>query len=195
LVLVETVGLGQSEIEVAQSVDVLVLLLPPTGGDELQGVKKGIVEMAHILAVTKADGDLEAAAVRTATDYSGALRVLQSASSSGSGNEGSVWKPPVLLTSSVSKRGLDDLWKAILRYKAFLVETGNWEKNRHRQARYWMWKQFTRMMQIRMQQDPVLAQRASQLETQMLAGRLTPRVAAQELLDSVYQSASGRTVQ
>jgi LAO/AO transport system kinase len=201
VVFVETVGLGQSEIEVAQSVDVLVLLIPPSGGDGLQGVKKGIVEMANILAVTKADGDLEAAATRTATDYSGALQILQSASSRdcdadrNDGGASPVWKPPVLLTSAVSKRGLEDLWRAIVRYQQYLIETGMWEKRRQRQAKYWMWQQFTRMMQIRMQQDPALAERAHRLESQMLKGLLTPRVAAQELLDGVFQLASERNIQ
>lgn len=210
LVLVETVGLGQSEIEVAESVDVLVLLLSPSGGDELQGVKKGIVEIANILAVTKADGELEAAANRTATDYSGALQVLRQSNSSGSGrsrksplshslpsddNEDhcqppASWVPPVVLTSSVNQRGLDDLWKEIIRYKDYLIETGRFEDRRQQQAKYWMWKQFTRMMQVRMQDDPELAARAERLEEQMLMGLLTPRVAAQELLDGVFQAAS-----
>ncbi|KAL3933769.1 MAG: hypothetical protein SGARI_003633, partial [Bacillariaceae sp.] len=173
LVLVETVGLGQSEIEVSESVDVLVLAVPPSGGDELQGVKKGIVEMANILVVTKADGDLEAAANRTASDYSGALRVLQQISShvaQGSEDSKKLWKPPVLLTSAVTLRGLDELWGAIQDYKNFLLETDTLTKKRHRQAKYWMWKQFTRMMQARMQQDPDLATMAKELESQLLNG-------------------------
>jgi LAO/AO transport system kinase len=193
LVLVETVGLGQSEIEVAQSVDVLVLALPPSGGDDLQGVKKGIVEMANIMIVTKADGDLEPAANRTASDYSGALRVLQmSTSSRRREGQDDVWVPPVLLTSSVTKRGLDDLWNAILDYQDYLLKTGKWEKHRHSQAKYWMWKQFTRMMQMKMQQDPKLAETANRLETHMLGGYLTPRVAAQALLDEFFASAAQR---
>ncbi|KAG7366787.1 arginine/ornithine transport system ATPase [Nitzschia inconspicua] len=193
LVLVETVGLGQSEIEVTESVDVLVLAVPPSGGDELQGVKKGIVEMANILVVTKADGDLEPAANRTASDYSGALRVLQQISGNIGECDGDskklVWKPPVLLTSSVTRRGLEDLWDAILKYRIFLLESGKWDAKRHRQAKYWIWKQFTRMMQIQMQQDPQLAAMARQLESQLLNGFLTPRVAAQELLDGFFQHA------
>jgi LAO/AO transport system kinase len=189
LVLVETVGLGQSEIEVAQSVDVLVLALPPSGGDDLQGVKKGIVEMANILIVTKADGDLEPAANRTKADYSGALRVLQMSSSSNCEDHDKIWAPPVLLTSSITKRGLDDLWTAILDYQDYLLRTGKWDKHRHKQAKYWMWKQFTRMMQIKMQQDPQTAETARRLEAHMLGGYLTPRVAAQELLDEFFESA------
>lgn len=195
IVFVETVGLGQSEKEIVQSVDVLVLLVPPSGGDELQGVKKGIVEMANILAVTKTDGDLEAAAFRTASDYKGALGVLQQSSrSSGSDNSrgghgtcsSNIWKPPVILTSSVSQRGLDDLWQAIIRYKQHLLDTEKWDHQRRKQSQYWMWKQFTRMMQTKMQQELKLKDKANQLEREMLDGLLTPRVAAQELLDEIF---------
>jgi LAO/AO transport system kinase len=203
LVLLETVGLGQSEVEVAQSVDILILLLPPGGGDGkcyfnnpvcvensiissfrkgLQGIKKGIVEMAHILAVTKADGNLLEAAKSTAADYRGALSVLQQ---NGSNSE-NIWKPPVLMTSSATKVGLDDLWNAIQDYKNFLIETERWEPLRQQQAKYWMWKQFTRLMQDRMKRDPELGERAQQLESDMLHGDLTPRIAAQELLDGVF---------
>jgi len=187
LILVETVGLGQSEIEVFESVDVLVLLLPPGGGDELQGVKKGIVEMANILAVTKADGNLLETAKSTAADYKGAINVLQQSSSSGGDDKSSVWKPRVLLTSSVTKDGLDKLWESIQDYKLYLQKSGRWEAKRQKQAKYWMWKQFTRMMQHRMQQDPILADQANLLETELLKGHLTPRVAAQELLESVFR--------
>jgi len=180
-------------MEVAQSVDVLVLLIPPSGGDELQGVKKGIVEMANILAVTKTDGDLENAAFRTASDYKGALSVLhQSSSSSGrdqsciGDDKSNIWKPPVILTSSITERGLDDLWQAILRYKHHLLDTEKWDSRRRKQSQYWMWKQFTRMMQSKMQQDPRLRKKAKQLEREMLDGLLTPRVAAQKLLDGIF---------
>jgi LAO/AO transport system kinase len=190
LVLVETVGLGQSEVEVAQSVDILILLLPPGGGDELQGVKKGIVELAHILAVTKADGNLLAAAKSTAGDYKGAVRVLQLGSSSNSEN---VWQPRVLLTSAVKQEGLDKLWEAIQDYREHLTTTGKWEERRQKQAKYWMWKQFTRMMQYRILQDPELAQHAQELESELLQGHLTPRVAAQELLDGVFSLVSRKS--
>ncbi len=186
LILVETVGLGQSEIEVFESVDVLVLLLPPGGGDELQGVKKGIVEMANILAVTKADGSLLETAKSTAADYKGAISVLQQ-SNSGGGDKASIWKPRVLLTSSKTKDGLDKLWETIQEYREHLQKSGRWETKRQKQAKYWMWKQFTRMMQHRMQQDPVLAEQANLLESELLKGHLTPRVAAQELLDGVFR--------
>eukprot|EP00980_Cylindrotheca_fusiformis_P024203 scaffold11634_cov109-Cylindrotheca_fusiformis.AAC.6 len=166
LVLLETVGLGQSEVEVVQSVDVLVLLLPPAGGD----------------AVTKADGNLLDAAKSTASDYKGALSVLQQSGS----NAENVWKPPVLMTSSATNDGLDELWKAIQDYKAFLVENQRWDKLHQKQSKYWMWKQFTRLMQERMKADPDLGEKARRLERDMLHGDLTPRVAAEELLDGIF---------
>jgi LAO/AO transport system kinase len=200
LVFVETVGLGQSEIEVAQSVDVLVLLVPPSGGDDLQGVKKGIVEMANILAVTKTDGDLQAAADRTAADYKGAIRVLHQSSSNHSfGNNSDScleskndtrWMPPVVKTSSVTELGLEDLWKTILQYQKHLLETGEWHDQRQKQAKYWMWKQFGRMIQVKMREDPRLREQADQLEQKILQGLLTPRVAAQILQDELFDSAS-----
>ena len=190
LVLVETVGLGQSEIEVAQSVDILVLLVSPSGGDELQGVKKGIVEMANILAVTKDDGDLRAAVDRTAADYKGALRVLHQSSSSNNncGDKGGRWMPPVVKTSSVKEHGLDDLWKTILDYQNHLLETGKWHIQRQEQAKYWMWQQFSRMIQVKIRGDLRLREKANQLEQRMLQGSLTPRVAAQILQNEMFDS-------
>jgi len=198
LVLVETVGSGQSEIEVAQSVDVLVLLVPPSGGDELQGVKKGIVEMANILAVTKNDGDLQAASDRTAADYKGALRVLHQSNSHRYSDSSSNcitsnknrWMTPVVKTSSITERGLDDLWKTILQYQKHLLETGEWHNRRQKQAKYWMWKQFSRMIKIKMGEDPRLRRKAHQLEQKMLQGLLTPRVAAQTLQDEMFDFAT-----
>ena len=186
LVLVETVGLGQSEVEVAQSVDILILLLPPGGGDELQGVKKGIVELANIFAVTKADGNLLPAARSTAADYKGAIRVLQHSTS----KMETSWEPRVLMTSALTRSGLEELWTAIQDYREHLESSGELELRRQKQAKYWMWKQFTRMMQDKILEDPELAKQAIDLETEMLHGRLTPRVAAQELLDGVFRVVS-----
>jgi len=122
-----------------------------------------------------------------------ALGVLQQSSrSSGSenscGGHGSsnIWKPPVILTSSVSQLGLDDLWQAIIRYKQHLLDTEKWDHQRRKQSKYWMWKQFTRMMQTKMQQELKLKEKANKLEREMLDGLLTPRVAAQELLDGIF---------
>ena len=185
LVLVETVGLGQSEVEVAQSVDVLVLLLAPGGGDDLQGVKKGIVELANILCVTKADGSLEEAAMRTATDYQSAINVLHQINARGRMNK--VWKPQVLLTSSTTRKGLDTLWDTILQFRDHSVASGDLARKTTKQKEYWMWRQFTRMMQHRLNADPKLKDKAENLSSAVLKGKLTPRVSAQRLLDAVFR--------
>ena len=151
-------------------------------------MKKGIVELANIIAVTKADGQMLEAAKKTASDYSGALRVLQI---SGSNTE-NAFKPAVILTSSLSKNGLDELWRSIKDYKAFLLENDRWEKMRQKQSKYWMWKQFTRLTQDYMKSDPELGEKAKHLESELLHGDLTPRVAAQELLQSVFGSLKNR---
>ena len=184
LVLVETVGLGQSEIEVAHSVDVLVLLVSPSGGDELQGVKKGIVEVANILAVTKNDGDLEVAADRTAADYKNALRVLYQ-----SNDKKHRWIPPIVKTSSMKKCGLDDLWTSILQYEQHLLATGEWHIQRQNQAKYWMWKHFSSLIQERIREDARIEGKAKKLQRQMLHKIVTPRVAAQELKDELFSGA------
>ena len=181
LVLVETVGLGQSETEVAHSVDVLVLLVSPSGGDELQGVKKGIVEVANILAVTKNDGDLEAAADRTAADYRSALRVLYH-----SNDNKKRWIPPVVKTSSITQCGLDDLWQSILKYEQHLLKTGDWHIQRQKQAKYWMWKHFSCQIQNKLREEAKFDAKAQILEQHVLQGLLTPRVAAQKLKDYFF---------
>ena len=103
VVIVETVGVGQSETAVAEMVDMFVLLLPPAGGDELQGVKRGIVELADLILVNKADGDLQAAAGRTASDYSHAIRLLRAATPG--------WTPEVRQVSALTGTGIGDVWQ------------------------------------------------------------------------------------
>ena len=136
--------------------------------------------------MTKADGNLLEAAKRTASDYKGAIQVLQMSSS----NMEKVWKPRVLLTSSAQKEGFDELWQAIQDYREHLKTTGKWEVRRQKQKSYWMWKQFTRMMQDRILENPDLAQHAKELESELLQGNLTPRVAAQGLLDELFSAVS-----
>ena len=186
LVLLETVGLGQSEIDVAQSVDLLLLMLPPGGGDELQGVKKGIMEVADIFCVTKADGDLLTAAKHTAADYRAAVKFLNSATYLASEAE-EPWNPPVLLTSSATGDGLGELWEAICRFKEHSEISGQLEKKRKRQAEFWMWKHLSKMVQDKTHQDPQLASVAENLQTKLLHSQITPRVAASHLLDSLFQ--------
>src|SRR5690554_1927349 len=114
--IVETVGVGQSETAVAEMVDLFALLLLPGGGDELQGIKKGIVELAELVIVNKADGEMRAAAGRAAAEYRSALRMLRPLMEN--------WKVPVLQVSSIEKRGLEAVWQAILKHREVLGESG-----------------------------------------------------------------------
>lgn len=183
-VVVETVGLGQSEIEVKESVDLLVLMVPPGGGDDLQGIKKGIVEVADMVVITKADGNFLEAARSTASDYSGALRMMP--------RSGLVslpgWEtPPVILVSSHDDKGLEHVWEKICLFRSLMVESGKLELKRHRQSHYWMWKNVQNLILLQTRNDPVLKEKAQALEELLTQGKTTPRVAATELLESLVR--------
>lgn len=131
VVLIETVGVGQSETVVAQMSDLFLLLLAPAGGDELQGVKRGIMEMADLIVVNKADGDLKAAAMRTRADYSGALRLLRKRPQDPEGY------PRAMTVSALEERGLPEVWEALQTLADWRRAHGFWETTRAAQARYW----------------------------------------------------------
>jgi LAO/AO transport system kinase len=175
VVVVETVGVGQSETAVADMVDMFLLLLAPGGGDELQGLKKGIVELADALVVNKADGDLKAAAARTAADYANALRLLHPASAA--------WRPPVLQCSALRGEGIADIWETALRYRAAMERSGRWAERRAAQARAWLWAELSDTLMAALQAHPGVKKRLAALEAEVAAGRLTPPAAAAELLD------------
>lgn len=176
-VWVETVGLGQSEVEIRQCVDMLLLMVPPGGGDELQGMKKGILEVADAVVVTKSDvGNL---ARQTAADYKAAMPFNTAKTR--------LWeRPPVLLASAYTKDGLDTVWEHVTRFQKELHESGELEARRHEQQTYWMWKHLQRLVQERMHDK--LQTPAQTLEAQVHQGVLPPRVAAHQLLDSFFSS-------
>ena len=181
LVVVETVGLGQAEVEISEGVDMLILIVPPGGGDELQGIKKGIVELSDMLVVNKADGVLLAAAQTTAADYRGAMSFLRQRM------EG--WeKPPVLLVSAKTGNGMDILWNEICRFREVTISNGELMAKRQRQATYWMWKHVRDLIMARTKSDPILRERAAVMKLALQRGQVSPRVAASEMLDSVAQT-------
>lgn len=174
VVVMETVGVGQSETAVADMVDLFVLLLPPAGGDELQGLKKGIVELADLIVVNKADGDLEPAANRAVAEYLAAVHMLRPA------NAG--WMTPVLKVSSLYRRGLDQVWTEINRFRATLGAARLSEK-RARQARAWMWHEIEEGLIAALRGHPEVAKRLDELEARVAAGALTPTAAARAILE------------
>ena len=181
LVLVETVGLGQSEIEICEGVDMLLLLVPPGGGDELQGVKKGIVELASMLVVNKADGNLLPAARTTAADYEAAIRFFR--------HRDDGWDiPPVLLASAKTGEGMERIWDEIVRYRQIMMANGELQKKRQKQNLYWMHKNLRELIIARAKSDPVLREMSEQLEMDLMTGLVTPRAAAKELVDSITKA-------
>jgi len=174
VVIVETVGVGQSETAVADMVDLFVLLLPPAGGDELQGLKKGIVELADLIVVNKADGDLEPAANRAVAEYKAAVHMLRPATSG--------WMPPILKVSALQRRGLDAVWKEIERFREVLGPERLAEK-RIRQARAWMWNEIEEGLVAELRAHPKVARQLAQLEAKVAAGDMTPTSAARIILD------------
>jgi len=183
-IIIETVGLGQSEIEVKESVDLLMLMVPPGGGDDLQGIKKGIVEVSDMICVTKADGKFLQAAKRTAVDYSGALRMMPR---TGLVNLPGWETPPVVLVSSQDGTGIEHIWSKICQFRRLMIETGEFERKREQQAHYWMWKNVHNLILAQTQNNPHLKKKAEQLERLLVQGKTTPRVAATELVESLVK--------
>ncbi|HLS69225.1 MAG TPA: methylmalonyl Co-A mutase-associated GTPase MeaB [Kiloniellales bacterium] len=171
--IVETVGVGQSETAVAEMVDLFALLLLPGGGDELQGIKKGIVELAELVIVNKADGEMRSAARRAAAEYRSALRMLRPLTEN--------WKVPVLEVSALEKQGLERVWKAILMHREVLGEAGL-AARRAQQAKAWMWSEIEEELRATFMANKRVADRLPAAERGVAAGELTPAAAAQDLL-------------
>lgn len=174
LLLIETVGVGQSEMAVAELVDMFLLLLVPGGGDELQGLKKGIVEMADAIIINKADGELRPAAERAAQDYRNALHLLRPWRQD--------WVVPVLQCSAQTGEGLDQLWQMIGQFCRQQQENGGWQARRSQQALGWLWQEVSEELLDRLKRDPKTSAARGQVEAEVSAGRMRPGAAAALLL-------------
>lgn len=176
IVLIETVGVGQSETVVAQMADLFILLLAPAGGDELQGVKRGIMEMADIILVNKADGDLKPQATRTCADYAGALRLLRKRSQDPDGF------PKALTISAREAQGLQNAWDQMVALADWRKQSGVWDSTRQDQASYWFQQDVRNGLLQLLQDDPSLAQRMGAAQDDVASGRKTPAAAASDVL-------------
>ena len=172
VILVETVGVGQSETAVADLTDSFVVLMLPGAGDELQGIKKGILEVADIVAVNKVD-DAGARASAAAAEYRGALRILAPASP--------VWSPPVVTISGLTGQGLDDLWAKVLDHRARLDASGELQSKRRAQDAKWMWALVQERVHERLTSDPALRERIPAIERALAEGTLSPAAGADEI--------------
>ncbi|MEL6209714.1 MAG: methylmalonyl Co-A mutase-associated GTPase MeaB [Pseudomonadota bacterium] len=176
LVVVETVGVGQSETTVAEMCDIFCLLLAPAGGDELQGVKRGIMESADLILVNKADGALEPVATRTCADYAGALRLLRRRV------EDPDDFPKALTVSAMTLAGLDAAWAEIEALAAWRRAEGHWAARRAAQGRRWFEAEVQAGLMARLLGDPDLAARMAALGAAVEAGAAAPGQAAADLL-------------
>ncbi len=174
VVLVETVGVGQSETTVANMVDTFLVLMLARTGDSLQGIKKGVLELADVLAVNKADGDHVADAELAAQELAGALHLIHSPDAP--------WIPPVLTCSGETGRGLDDVWAAVERHRAVQESSGELEVRRGRQRVEWMWAMVRERVFAAFTDRPDVRERAARLEEELRAGTTTATLAARELL-------------
>jgi LAO/AO transport system kinase len=179
VVIVETVGVGQSETLVAEMVDMFALLLAPGGGDELQGLKKGIVELADILVINKADGDLQSAATLTQLEYVSALKLLRPRVAE--------WRPKVLKVSSVQNTGINECWQSMLEYYHLLRRTSQFDAQRRRQRKRWLWRIVTDTLMTQLKTNPEVRRQIIDLEMKVMDGELTPRLASDRILAAFRQ--------
>lgn len=173
VVMVETVGIGQSETAVADMTDFFLVLMLPGAGDELQGLKKGIVELADMIAVNKADGDNIERARRAAADYRAALNILTPHSST--------WSPPVITYSALTQNGIDELWAQVLAHKKKMTGSGELETRRREQQVKWMWTMLEERLTARLRSDASVRAKLRQAEAQVAAGKLAPTLAVEEI--------------
>ena len=177
VILVETVGVGQSEIMVSQMVDFFLALMLPGAGDELQGIKKGILEIADMIAVNKADGEMKNAANRAVMEYQHALDILNPKSAN--------WKPRSLSCSAYTGDGLVAIWETICDYKRLLKDAGEWQEKRKGQQVEWMWAIIRERILSKIETNEKVQSLVPQLELQVAESKLTPALAALEILTVV----------
>ncbi|MEZ4322145.1 MAG: methylmalonyl Co-A mutase-associated GTPase MeaB [Myxococcota bacterium] len=176
VVLVETVGVGQSELVVAGMTDTFLVLMLAGAGDELQGIKRGLMELADVLAVNKADGDNATPARRAASTYRGALRLLHPADSD--------WKPRVLTCSGLDGSGVSEVWQAILDHRASLESTGDLSARRARQQLDWMWRMVDERLRAALRGHPDVQAALTDVEAAVRSGELPATRAATRLLEA-----------
>jgi len=175
VILVETVGVGQSEIAVADMTDFFLVLMLPGAGDELQGLKKGVVELADMIAVNKADGDNLARAKTAAAEYRAALHILAPHSPN--------WSPPIVTYSALTGDGIAELWAKILDHRKRMTASGELNARRGEQQVKWMWSMLEERLFAPLRSDKTLKTALPKIEADVAAGRLAPTAAVERVAD------------
>ena len=173
VIIIETVGVGQSETAVADMTDFFLVLMVAGAGDELQGIKKGIVELADMVAVNKADGDNIARANTAAADFRGALHILVPRSLT--------WSPPVTTYSALTGKGIPELWSEVTSHKEKMTASGELAGRRREQQVKWMWTMLQERLTARLRSDPAVRAKVKQAEAAVAAGKLAPTLAVEEI--------------
>jgi len=175
VVLVETVGIGQSETAVCDMTDFFLALMLPGAGDELQGIKKGLVELADMIAINKADGDNIKRANIAAADYRGALHILSPRSEH--------WHPPVVTYSALTGRGIAELWQKISDHRTAMRASGDFAARRREQQVKWMWSMLESRMMERLRCDTAIRAKVKKIEAEVADGRMAPALAANRIAE------------
>ena len=174
VILIETVGVGQSEVAVANMVDTFVLLTLARSGDQLQGIKKGVLELADVVVVNKADGKHLSDARSAARELKSAIRLIYPRET--------LWRPPVLTMSATEETGLTEMWETVERHRQVLTDAGEFETRRRAQQVDWTWQMVRDTVLDRVLSNPAVRKVRADLERQVRAGELTPAMAAQQIL-------------
>ena len=180
VIFIETVGVGQSETAVHSMVDLFMLLQISGAGDELQGIKRGIMEMADLMVITKADGENIHKAELARTQFQGALRLFPVPESG--------WRPKVYTSSAVTKAGLEEVWKGVEEYLDHIQRNGYFQHNRNRQNKYWMYETINEALRSSFYRDPAVEGKIADYEQRVLDDKISSFVAAKELLDLYFKA-------
>lgn len=180
VVVIETVGVGQSEVAVSRMTDTFMLLLQPAAGDDLQGIKRGIMELAEIVVVNKADGELKAAAIRTAADYQNAIGLLH--------GHRQTWQVPVRTCSGLTGDGVDELWLLVQQHQQLMLDSGQWIERRQQQAEEWFWTETHELLVERMRKSPLLDKQLMQALDQVREQNVPSVVAARSVIDGYFSN-------
>ena len=179
IIFVETVGVGQSETIVDSMVDLFMLLILPNAGDELQGIKKGVLELADLIVVNKSDGIQESQAITTQSEYRKAMQLLYSSKNS--------WEPQILRSSALEKKGIDKIWEAVNNFRESMKESGEWEQQRISQYDKWMWTLVEEGLLKNFRKNEIIQKKIHELEKFVASGEILPASAARKLLE-MWQS-------
>jgi LAO/AO transport system kinase len=176
VILIETVGVGQSEVAVSNMVDTFLLLTLARSGDQLQGIKKGVLELADVVVVNKADGDHLPEARKAARELSSAIRLIY--------QHEMLWRPPVLTMSATEGAGLIQMWETVEKHRKVLTEAGQFDERRRTQQVDWTWQMVRDTVLDRVLSNPNVRKMRADVERQVKAGELTPALAAQQILSA-----------